>query len=61
MSKQGLRFLNKLDTTEKSERLKKADRKATQQIINTLVVTGASVLNSDLATALVTYDLSDLF
>ena len=61
MSKQGLWFLNKLDTAKKSERLEKADREAAQQIMDTSVVTGAGVFNSDLATALVTYNPSDPF
>ena len=61
MSKQGLRFLNELDTAKKLKRLEKTDYKAAQQIVNMSVVTGVSALNSDLAAALVTYDPSDPF
>ena len=61
MSRQGLKFLDELDTTEEKERLEKERQEAVQQAVNTSVATSDSPLDSDLAAALTAYNPSDPF
>ena len=61
ISRQGLRFLNKLDATKEKECLEKEKQEVVQQAVNTSVATNDSPLDSDLTVALLAYDPSDPF